>query len=206
MGDLMALVTFTDIAGKGHVKYARELRASSASLVLNLQEQVSLDTTFDIFLSHSYQDVDLDANSVLDARAYLEGFGYSVYVDWDVDKHLSRDNVTPATAATLRTRMAKSKCLLYATSKNALSSKWMPWELGFKDGNTGSNGQLGTVAIFPLTRGNQNDFHGLEYLGIYPYIQVDHSTEGRLLLWVYKDANTYVSFDAWLVGHQPKKH
>jgi hypothetical protein len=77
----------------------------------------------------------------------------------------------------------------------------MPWELGFMDG------QKGKSAILPVTSSEiSNDrYKGQEYLGVYPYITASNDTSGKLRLWVHEDAETYVTFDAWLGGKQPYK-
>lgn len=116
---------------------------------------------FDIFLSHSYKD-----------KKYIEGLfleltekGYSVYVDWIIDPHLQRGNVTKTTVNQIRKRMKQSTSLIYATSENASTSKWMSWELGFMDGDTS-----GKCAILPITDYEHSTFKGQEFLSVYPHI------------------------------------
>ena len=107
---------------------------------------------FDIFLSHS----SLDAIVVLGLLLDLTSMGYKVYVDWIYDKLLDRSNVTAATAEQLRKRMRQSDSLFYATTEHAPGSKWMPWELGYKDGDNN------LVAILPVNsslRTKQQYFH-----------------------------------------------
>lgn len=78
---------------------------------------VSEYDSYDIFLSHSYND-----RAIIPAlKAELEKLGYKVYVDWIDDKLLSRDNVSKDTAKVLQKRMKQSKCLIYATSENSSS-------------------------------------------------------------------------------------
>lgn len=89
--------------------------------------------SYDIFLSHS----SLDYNEILLLSDYLQSSGYSVYVDWLIDKKLDRNNVTSETAIIIRNRMKRCKCLLFAASNNSNFSRWMPWELGFFDGKGG---------------------------------------------------------------------
>jgi spore germination protein YaaH len=118
-------------------------------------------TSFDIFLSHSFKD-----------KKYIEGLytelsskGYSVYVDWIIDADLQRTNVSKTTVNRIRMRMKQSKSLIYATSENASTSKWMPWELGFMDGDTN-----GKCAILPITDYENSSFNGQEFLSVYPKI------------------------------------
>lgn len=118
-------------------------------------------TSFDIFLSHSFKD-----------KKYIEGLyleltskGYSVYVDWIIDADLQRTSVSKTTVHKIRMRMKQSKSLIYATSENASTSKWMPWELGFMDGGTN-----GKCAILPITDYESSNFNGQEFLSVYPKI------------------------------------
>jgi hypothetical protein len=154
---------------------------------------------FDIFLSHSYSD----RKGAIGIKNILENdFGYSVYIDWVVDRDLNRDNVSTSTAKRIKERMKKCKCLFYVTSTNASTSKWMPWETGLMDG------LKNRVAICPFSDNSRtNQFVGQEYLGIYPYITIDKTTTStNEYLWIQIDANTYVKFDDWLKGTEPYKH
>jgi hypothetical protein len=118
-------------------------RYKSAAIVLTEQmnRQISIDL-HDIFLSHSYDDKEL----VLGVTLTIEDLGYSVYLDWRDDPSLDRKRVTKETAEKLRVRMKASRCLLYSTTEHASESKWMPWELGFKDGDNTR------AAILPVSR------------------------------------------------------
>jgi hypothetical protein len=78
------------------------------------------------------------------------------------DAQMDRSKVTPATADTLRQRMAHCRFLLYATSDASPNSKWMPWELGYFDGL-----RKGQVGIFPIVASRYDSFQGQEYLGLY---------------------------------------
>ncbi|GGC83511.1 toll/interleukin-1 receptor domain-containing protein [Undibacterium terreum] len=149
---------------------------------------------FDIFLSHSWNDQKL----VLGIWLSLEDMGYSVYVDWIHDRHLSRESVSKETAQVLRQRMLNSKCLFFATTSNSSSSKWMPWELGFKDGHNRR------AAILPVSQNYGNSYVGQEYLGVYPYVTKDLQNGGTVeKLWIQTSSTCYVLFDQWLQGAEP---
>jgi hypothetical protein len=172
----------------------------SASTILN--EKVlafSSSDQFDIFLSHSFSDQKL----ILGIWLSLEDMGYKVYVDWIHDKHLSRDSVTKETARVLRQRMINSKCLFFATTSNSSQSKWMPWELGFKDGHNRRS------AIFPVSQSSTsaNSYAGQEYLGVYPYVTKGRAQGGAdERLWIHTSSTCYILFDRWLVGQEPTEH
>ncbi|OCX50678.1 hypothetical protein BEL04_21295 [Mucilaginibacter sp. PPCGB 2223] len=144
---------------------------------------------FDIFLSHSY----LDKEEVWGLYFDLKRKGYNVYVDWIVDPHLDRSNVTKESAQLVKTRMKNSKSLLLAVSYNASVSKWMPWELGFVDGNTDK------CAIVPVSEGDVNraSFKGVEYLALYPFVTKD-SLLGTENLIIVESPSTYVSMYDWI--------
>lgn len=167
----------------------------SESVAKNSLNYKSLDTTFDIFLSHSYADKEY----IYELKRILEDYGYSVYVDWITDgKTLSRDNVSKETAKLIRIRMKNSKSMIFATSSNSPSSKWMPWELGCFDGLKNSK-----IAILPITKNSNDNFKGQEYLALYPFITEEGiSGKDTKTLWVNETFNKYVSFKKWLNGNQ----
>lgn len=175
-------------------------RKSSETLITESKKLFSAQNKsnlkFDIFLSHSY----LDQAEVFGLYRELTSMGYSVYVDWIIDSDLDRTNVNKATAELIRNRMKNSKSLLLAISTNASMSKWMPWELGYVDANTGR------CAIIPVERNNFNSysFNRVEYLKLYPYLDRETlSNTQNYKIWVNEDENTYVQFDQWMEGSNP---
>ncbi len=146
--------------------------------------------TFDIFLSHRYED--RDAVKGL-ADELVNDFKYSVYIDWIVDPSLDRSKVNGRTAEILRNRLSHSRCLWYVTSDDSAASKWMPWETGFADGKTGR------VAICPLVSGQKTTFTGVEYLSMYPYVdRCKAKGSDKVSLWINESIGVYCSFDKWL--------
>jgi hypothetical protein len=156
----------------------------------------SLDIeTFDIFLSQRRVDSDV-VQALYDD---LTSMGYAVYVDWINDSGLSRDSVNKRTAEILRRRLKNSKSLIYVATENASASKWMPWELGYKDGHNKR------VAILPILdyETTSESYTGMEYLGLYPYITKADTQNGYTKLWVHDDSQNWVMLDFWLDGKQP---
>lgn len=145
-------------------------------------------STFDIFLSHSYKDKPYILGLYMDLTAK----GFTVYVDWIIDPHLQRDNVTKETVNKIRGRMKQSRSLIYATSENASRSKWMPWELGFMDGDKGR------CAILPITDHKDDHFRGQEFLSVYPVIKKDHDRYSDSELVVKVDDHTESRMKNWL--------
>ena len=154
-------------------------------------------TSFDIFLSHSF----LDKDEVEGLYLELSKMGYSVYVDWIIDPGLDRNNVTKESATLIRLRLKSCKCLILATSVNATISKWMPWELGYVDGNTSK------CAILPISQNDSapNSYKGIEYLSLYPFIKKVPTRASGEKLFVIEEALKYIIFDNWLkLGVKPK--
>jgi hypothetical protein len=188
---MMAILTINEARQAGRSAAASRFKA--AGQVLNERAGASTaNEPFHVFLSHSYQDVQMDADAILGLYKILSDAGISVYVDWIVDCEMDRTSVTASTADKLRARMRQSKSLFFATSQTSGSSKWMPWELGFFDG------YKSRAAILPLTGGNE--FKGQEYLGIYPYVDLSN---GRV--YIQKAIGVWVTFDEWLSGKDPYK-
>lgn len=119
--------------------------------------------TYDVFLSHSFRD----ALVILGIRNLLLDQGLRVYVDWIDDPQLDRARVSASTAAQLRAKMQQSKSLVYATSRMASRSRWMPWELGYFDGYHSDS----HVSILPVETGVGETLQGEEYLGLYKSIE-----------------------------------
>lgn len=148
---------------------AADLRRSAGTVAPSVAEaQLKIDslralTSFDVFLSHSSRDAQL----IYGLRALLMAQGLTVYVDWITDPQLDRSRVSSSTAALLRERMRASKSLIYATSRAASKSRWMPWELGYFDAAKGGD----RVSILPIENFGSGSFDGEEYLGLYRTIE-----------------------------------
>lgn len=145
--------------------------------------------TYDIFLSHSYDD----AQYILQLKKEIEKAGLSVYVDWIEDNQLDRSKVNRRTAELIRLRMKSCKALLYALTENSKKSSWVQWELGFADGH-----KKGKVAIIPILEDNKSDnsFYKQEYLGLYPYI--DYVGNSIFVNGIKYENSSYTSLSKWL--------
>jgi hypothetical protein len=154
-----------------------------------LSERHKKHTGFDIFLSHS----NLDRKEVEGIYIELTNKGFSVYVDWIIDPHLDRNNVSKETAELIRERMRSSRTLVLAMSSNVSLSKWIPWELGYVDGKTNN------CALLPIAPGSStvHVFHRREYLLLYPYFKkarVNYSEE----LFLTESKNYFMPVDSWV--------
>ena len=186
---------FQESEVRARAKRGIGLHKSTASVLSEHVLAQSKVAQHDIFLSHAYEDKEL----VLGVALMIEDLGYTVYLDWRDDPTLDRKRVTKGTAEKLRARMKTSRCLFYSTTDHASDSKWMPWELGYKDG------QNNRSAILPVSSSNKTSFSGQEYLGIYPYVTHGPDTNDKLRLWIRQASTCYVSFDEWLNGVEPKE-
>lgn len=183
---------------EGILKQNRPWPTSESALLDSIGKDSSAQENlqkFNIFLSHSY----LDKQYIFALKLDITRMGFSVYVDWDIDKHLERGKVNRETADLLRKRMKNCDSLVFATSLNSSNSKWMPWELGYCDG-------LGKkVAILPVLDNaiSTSSFTGQEYLTLYPYVMKDPMQSGSETLWVHENEFTYIQFKGWLTGKYP---
>ena len=132
-----------------------------------------------VFLSHSHKDKDF----VTDAKRFLGSHGVDVYVDWQ-DPGMP-DGISAATATALRAKIESNKKFVLLATNNALSSKWVPWELGYADGLKGTE-HIAVLAVKP----DGKEWAGNEYVGVYPILE----KEGVRL----PGAATLTSLGAWL--------
>jgi len=123
---------------------------------------------YDIFLSQTIRDAEI----VLGVYDVLTSAGYIVFCDWIDDPEADRSRVTPANAALVRATMCVSDTLVFLDTTGAAQSLWMCWELGWFDGGRGP------VAVLPVLAENEQYYRGREFLGLYPYIELDD--KGRL--------------------------
>jgi len=145
----------------------RGFEKTASEAIIENNEKMKKVAQYDFFICHAK----VDGNLILGLIRLLKEKGYSAYVDWIDDPLLDRTNVTPKTAKVLKQRIRASRCLLYAFTENSEHSKWMPWELGIKDGHNGK------VLITPITKQLVSTYSGQEYLGLYPYLTVFGSKE-----------------------------
>lgn len=158
----MAYITKDEAKQAARTRLQKSLGSTSTQILREAIRAASTVETFDVFLSHSSEDSEI----VLGIREILVSLGLVVYVDWIDDPQLDRGSVTSENADMLRRRMRSSKSLIFLTTKNSVSSRWMPWELGYFDGL-----RTGLIGILPIVDYSGASFSGQEYLGLYPLVE-----------------------------------
>ncbi|WP_213803174.1 hypothetical protein [Granulicella sp. dw_53] len=161
----MAFLTQEEMRRRARQRAARD-RMAVEDILKEASKHHSND--YDIFLSQTIRDAEL----VLGVYDQLTALGFRVFCDWIDSPEIDRSNVTPANADYLRRIMQRSKSLLYLDTNGAEQSLWMCWELGWFDGHEGH------VAILPVLSEGSTAYRGREFLGLYPYVEIDG--EGRL--------------------------
>lgn len=147
----------------------RRARNSGVSVEQELSRSARLRRSrYDIFLSQTSRDAEI----VLGVYDLLTSSGYTVFCDWIETPEIDRDQVTPTNAAVIRACMGISDTLLFLDTRGAVQSLWMCWELGWFDG------ARGPVAILPVLAAEERHYRGREFLGLYPYVELDD--EGQL--------------------------
>jgi hypothetical protein len=165
---------------------------SASRMIKSLNESAKIKG-YDIFLSHSY----LDVNEIAFLQKRLANMGCSVFVDWIEYPALNRKQVTRDTVELIRNTMRECNALIYAFSDNGCLSSWMPWELGFFDGYRGTNKN---ICLLPITNDNIDDdeYQGVEYLKIYPFISLSRSEDGKMYHYVNYSNDEYEKLREWI--------
>lgn len=158
----MAFLTKSEVRQAAQSKVQRGFSSTTSQVFREAVQASRAEEKFDIFLSHASEDAEI----VLGVREILVAIGLSVYIDWVDDPQMDRSSVTTENAEMLRQRMGASKSLIFLTTKNSATSRWMPWELGYFDGH-----KTGFIGILPIVDYSGGTFSGQEYLGLYPLIE-----------------------------------
>lgn len=110
---------------------------------------------FDVFISHSHRD-EARARTL---AAKLEKWEVSVYVDFQDNALSQLPNLDLADR--LVTKLRQCRLLIFAFSEDAVTSRWMPWELGL------AHGVIGRAVLWPFTKRALRAKATQEYLHLY---------------------------------------
>jgi hypothetical protein len=139
---------------------------------LNIQKE-ALTGIKTIFLSHSHQDEVLVKGFI----TYLGILGIKIYVDWqdsDMPKATNRE-----TAEKIKKQIVRNDFFLVLATKNALNSRWVPWEIGVADQIKTNHDKIGIIPVVDET----GVFKGNEYLQLYKRITLDEVFKNRIQLY-----------------------
>ena len=141
---------------------------------------------YDIFLSQTIRDAEI----VLGVYGLLTELGFTVFCDWIAEPDADRSAVTPAHAELIRSTMAISDTLLFLDTEAADQSLWMCWELGWFDG------RKGLVGILPVLPDEARYYRGREFLGLYPYVELDEESKLKVVRPVVAGPGGVMMFEA----------
>lgn len=145
-------------------RFPAQLTANQRLSTKSASASRTASTVATVFLSHSHQDADLVEPTIL----LLASQGVTVYVDW---KDPSMPAMTsPETAARIKDRISGCNKFVVLGTNNAVTSRWIPWELGVADSRNG----LANIAIMPVVQQYRN-WNGHEYVGIYSTLELSDS-------------------------------
>jgi hypothetical protein len=143
-----------------------------------------------IFLSHSHKDKEL-------VEGFINLLAYSmqilIYVDWlDSDMPATTNRET---ACRIKEKIEEMDYFLVLATRNAMASKWVPWEIGIADKTKPAD----RVAIIPIVDPYGN-YHGNEYMQLYPRVSVGHHKQtGEEMLAVFDpNENSGTGIKYWL--------
>ena len=115
---------------RSYMREKADIVGTPELLAQQLQQETSVQyaKTYDLFVSHSYQDKEQVRSFVKQANAA----GLSCYVDWTADREfLRRSLVSQYTEEVLKFRMQHAKRLVYLSSERSRASKWVAFELQY---------------------------------------------------------------------------
>lgn len=114
-----------------------------------------------IFLSHSHKDKDLAKG----LKNHLASFGVGIYIDLE-DSDMP-GSTSRQTAERIKIKISRLDYFLILATKNAMESKWVPWEIGIADGKKPHE----HIMVVPVVDPSGN-YHGNEYMQLYKRIVV----------------------------------
>lgn len=135
----------------------RELQRFSEQCIVKSASLASIT----VFLSHSHKDKEIAQGF----KNLLAQCGIKVYIDWE-DSEL-REAPNKETAERIKEKIKKLDLFILLATKNSLSSRWCPWEIGIADGYKGYD----MILIVPISD-DYGNFIGNEYLKLYKRVEI----------------------------------
>jgi hypothetical protein len=141
--------------------FASQLRNASTNFSNIVRaKEASASAAATIFLSHSHKDREKAQGLVY----YLGTLGIKVYVDWN-DSDMPR-LTNKETAEKIKVEIKTKALFMILATRNALESRWVPWEIGIADQCKGDQ----RILLIPVAD-YSGRFDGNEYLQIYNRVE-----------------------------------
>ena len=140
------------------LEYARGTQ--KARLAESVRASARSASTPSVFLSHSHADKDI----VEPAANFLATLGVIVYIDWMDPEMPSVTNSN--TAKRIREMIQLNRRFLVLATERSLESRWVPWELGYADGEK----KFTDIAILPVSESLYRTAPN-EYIQVYQRIE-----------------------------------
>ncbi|MFZ4122832.1 MAG: toll/interleukin-1 receptor domain-containing protein [Caulobacterales bacterium] len=146
---------------------SRAMERRSAQFLFESKEAAPLT----VFLSHSHLDRVLAKGIVI----HMGSLGVEVYVDWN-DQNMPRET-NRLTALMIKRRIREASLFVMLATKNALASRWVPWEVGIADAAKGQ----AQVLIIPVAD-SLGVFRGREFLRLYGRVEIADDGDSAVFL------------------------
>ena len=122
-----------------------------------------------MFLSHSHKDKELAKG----LKNHLSSFGVNIYID--IEDSDMPGSTSRETAERIKGVISSLHYFLILATRNAMDSKWVPWEIGVADGKKPYDKILVVPVVDPTGK-----FHGSEYLQLYK--RIDTASDGNSII------------------------
>jgi len=150
--------------------YLTELALRQKAVTVTFSKAAAYEKQVTIFLSHSHRDRELAKGFI----GVLASQGIRVYVDWN-DTNMPR--ITNGdTARKIKKQIEQMKIFAVLATKNAMGSRWVPWEIGIADQKKGEP----QVMIVPVADAS-GSYSGNEYMQLYRHFELDTAGKGRIV-------------------------
>ena len=168
-----------------------QLRGFAASYALNKSMgrifESALSAKITMFLSHSHKDKELAKG----LKNHLSGFGVNVYID--IEDSDMPGSTNRETAERIKLAISGLHFFLILATRNAMESKWVPWEVGIADGKKPHDKILVVPVVDPA-----GNFHGAEYMQLYKRIVL--ANDGNAAIFEPNKTSNGVYVKNWLLS------
>lgn len=179
----MAWIRESDARARARGEASARRQKVEALLAEQLQRQAR-EPLVDVFLAHNLTDRELLLGIVL----LVEDQGCRVHVDMSGQQEEVHG---------FRARLTSASAFIFVLNPKATVPTWVPWAMGFKDG------QDGRAAVLPLLPESTPGYRADGVLCAYPYVQSGRGARGDTDLWICESDLRFVTLRGWLGGKAP---